>query len=393
MGITQHTTGTDNVLTLANLAMLTGNVGRASTGVNPLRGQNNVQGACDLGALPNVFPGYQKVDDPALRAKFEKAWGSPGPQDQTVSLPDKPGLTVVEMMHAAAEGKVRALYIMGENPMLSDPNVSHVKEALENLDLLVVQDIFLTQTAALADVVLPVTCYAEKDGTYTNTERRVQRIRQAVEAPGDARVDWQVTTDIARRMGYHMQYTRADDILDEIASLTPIYGGITSDRLGPDGLQWPCRDANDPGTSFLHKGKFTRGLGKFHSVEFIEARELPDEEYPLLLTTGRVLEHWHTGTMTRRSRALHALYPTGVIEVNERDAAHIGIADGDKVRVTSRRGSVQLGASVAEKVRPGTVFMAFHFEEAAANLLTIDALDPIAKIPEFKVCAVKVEKA
>jgi len=384
MGITQHTTGTDNVLSIANLAMLTGNVGKPSTGVNPLRGQNNVQGACDMGALPNVFPGYQKVTDAEIRTKFERAWG--------VSLPAEPGLTVVEMMHAAAERKVKAMYIMGENPALSDPDVSHVREALRSLDFLVVQDIFLSETAQLADVVLPATTFAEKDGTYTNTERRVQRIRKAVEPPGEARVDWQILCDVAQRIApqVKMTYQSADEILDEIASLTPIYGGITSRRLGRLGIQWPCPDESHPGTKFLHEGKFTRGLGKFHAVEFREAAELPDDEFPFILTTGRMLEHWHTGTMSRRCVGLDALQPRAIVEINDKDAENLGVSSGDTIIVESRRGRIEVQALVTPDIRQGTVFIPFHFREAAANLLTIDALDPVAKIPEYKICAVRL---
>ena len=384
MGITQHTTGTDNVLSLANLAMLTGNVGRPGTGVNPLRGQNNVQGACDLGALPNVYPGYQKVDDPTIRAKFEAAWAA--------DLSAKPGLTVVEMINAAGDGSLKALYIMGENPMLSDPDINHVQEAIENLDFLVVQDIFLTETAQLADVVLPVASFAEKDGTFTNTERRVQRVRKALQPPGQARVDWQVTCNLARRMGYEMSYSGAAAIQDEIAALTPSYGGITYDRLESGSLQWPCPDAEHPGTPILHVGRFSRGLGKFHPAEFVPPRELPDDEFPFLLSTGRILQHFHTGTMSRRSKVLDKLVPAGVIEIHPADAERLGVADGQKVRVTSRRGQIEIAARITDRVAAGSVFLAFHYREAPANRLTIAALDPVAKIPEFKVCAVRVER-
>ena len=386
MGITQHTTGTDNVLSLANLAMLTGNVGKPGAGVNPLRGQNNVQGACDLGALPNVYPGYQKVDLPEVHAKFEAAWDA--------KLSDTVGLTVVEMMNAAADGDLKAIYIMGENPMLSDPDVNHVEQGLRNLDFLVVQDIFLTETAALADVVLPARAFAEKVGTFTNTERRVQLLAAVVDAPGAARLDWEITCDLARRMGYDMSFPDASAIEDEIASVSPIYGGITYDRLGSPGspgLQWPCLDAGHPGTPYLHKGKFSRGPGKFHAVEFIEPAELPDDDYPILLSTGRVLQHFHTGTMSRRSDVLDKLVPHGVIEVNPADADRIGFTDGQMVHVSSRRGEIEIAARVTERVAPGGAFMAFHYREAAANLLTNAALDPIAKIPEYKVCAIKVE--
>jgi len=382
MGITQHTTGTDNVLSLANLAMLTGNVGKPGAGVNPLRGQNNVQGACDLGALPNVYPGYQKVDDDAARAKFEKDWG--------VDLPAKPGLTVVEMLNAAGERRLRALYVMGENPMLSDPDVNHVEAALRKLDLLIVQDIFLSETARLAHVVLPAAGFAEKDGTFTNTERRVQRVRRGIEPPGEARVDWRITCDLAKRLGYEMAYPDAGAIEDEIARLTPIYGGITYDRLETGSLQWPCADRQHPGTPYLHKERFSRGLGRFHAVEYVPAKELPDEEYPLLLSTGRILQHFHTGTMSRRSYVLDQLVSVGVIEVHPSDAERLGVSDGGLVEVASRRGRIRIQAKVTDRVAAGAVFLAFHYREAPANRLTIAALDPIAKIPEFKVCAVKV---
>ncbi|MBA7533957.1 Formate dehydrogenase H [subsurface metagenome] len=365
MGITQHTTGTDNVLSLANLAMLTGNVGRECTGVNPLRGQNNVQGACDLGALPNVYSGYQRVDDPAIREKFEKAWNA--------ELSDKPGLTVVEIMNAAAEGSIRGLHIMGENPMLSDPDINHVREGLEALDFLVVQDIFMSETAQLADVVLPACAFAEKEGTFTNTERRVLRVRKAVEPPGQAREDWRILCELAAQMGYKMSYSGAGEIQTEIASLTPIYAGITYDRLGGAGLQWPCPTRDHSGTKFLPE-------------------ELPDEEYPFVFTTGRLLEHWHTGTMTRRCEVLNDLVPHGTLELNPEDAEAIGVGAGETVAVWSRRGRIEVPARLTDRVAIGTVFLAFHFKEHPANALTIAALDPIAKIPEFKACAVSVGK-
>ncbi|NOZ21631.1 MAG: formate dehydrogenase subunit alpha [Planctomycetes bacterium] len=385
MGITQHTTGTDNVLSTANLAMLTGNVGRESTGVNPLRGQNNVQGACDLGALPNVYPGYQKVTEPDVQRKFEQGWG--------VKLSPDAGLTVVEMMNAACDGKVKALYIMGENPMLSDPNLNHVREALERLDFLVVQDIFPSETAQLADVVLPATCSFEKEGTFTNTERRIQRFGPALKAPGQARVDWEIVCDVAQRLGYDMSYNSASEIMDEIASLTPIYGGIAYDRLGAKGRQWPCPDRDHPGTKFLHKGKFSRGLGHFTAVEFKPPQEETNEEYPYILTTGRMLEHYHTGTMSRRVEGLNALAPHGFVEINPADAEKFGVGPDEKIKVVSRRGEIVPRAKITNRVKPGTVFVPFHFAEAAANVLTIDALDPISKIPEYKVCAVRIEKA
>ena len=384
MGITQHTTGTDNVKALANLAMLTGNVGVESGGVNPLRGQNNVQGACDMAGLPNVLPGYQKIVDPAVREKFATAWGC--------TIPPEPGLTVVEILNEAGR-RIRALYCMGENPVLSDPNQAHTREALAALDLLVVQDIFLNDTADYAHVVLPSACFAERDGTFTNTERRVQRVRKALEPPGQARADWQILCDLASRMGYPMRYDSPADILDEIAALTPIYGGIAYDRIDAVGLQWPCPTRDHPGTPYLHKGTFARGKGHFHATPFIEAAELPDDDYPFLLSTGRVLYHFHTATMTRQSGGLNELYPGGDIQVHPDDAKALGVRQGDFVDVESRRGIVRAKALLSDRVSRGMVFMPFHWREAPANALTNDALDPIAKIPEFKVCAVRLTKA
>lgn len=384
MGITQHSTGTDNVLTLANLAMLTGNVGRERSGVNPLRGQNNVQGACDVGALPNVYTGYQRVDDAPVRAKFEQAWGA--------KLPSGPGLTIVEMMDAALDRRVRGMYIMGENPVLSDPDIGHVRKALDALDFLVVQDVFMSETAELADVVLPACSFAEKDGTFTNTERRVQRVRRAVRPPGEARDDWQILSDVSGLMGHPMSWPDAAAIMDEIARLTPIYGGIAYDRLEGIGLQWPCPTRAHAGTPILHTEQFTRGRGKFHPVRFLPARELPDAEYPFVLTTGRILQHWHTGTMTRRSEVLDALVPHGSLELNPEDARGLGLAPGGMAVVRSRRGKIEVPVEITERVDRGTVFLAFHFKEHPANALTIAALDPVAKIPEYKVCAVRISR-
>jgi len=383
MGITQHITGTDNVKSLANLAMLCGNVGIESGGVNPLRGQNNVQGACDVGALPNVYTGYQKVGDPDAQKKFEEAWG--------VSLPDKPGLTIVEIMHGAHEGKIKGLYIMGENPMVSDPDLNHVEEAIRNLEFLVVQDIFLTETARMADVVLPAVSFAEKEGTFTNTERRVQRVRKAVEPVGQSRADWEILADLATRMGSPMSYDSAEDVFEEIRSLTPSYAGITYGRIDEEGLQWPCPNVDHPGTRYLHRDRFTRGKGLFHAVQYIPPAELPDDAYPLMLTTGRVLYQFHTASMTGRCEGLQFRYPKGFVEIHERDASALGIEDQQVVRVSSRRGSIEITAQVTDRSRPGSVFIPFHFFEAAANRLTHSELDPIGKIPEFKVCAVKVE--
>ncbi|UCE50481.1 MAG: formate dehydrogenase subunit alpha [Phycisphaerales bacterium] len=383
MGITQHTTGTDNVLSLANLAMLTGNVGKESAGVNPLRGQNNVQGACDLGALPNVYPGYQSVEDAEIHAKFEKAWGA--------KLSDKTGLTVVEMFHAIEDGDVRALYLMGENPALSDPNLNRTLRALQKVEFLVSQDVFLSESGQYADVVLPAFSFAEKEGTFTNTERRIQRVRKAVKPPGQTRDDWRILCDIATAMGTPMQYENASQIMDEIASVTPIYGGIAYDRIESLGLQWPCLDRDHRGTKYLHKGEFKRGKGKFHPVRFRAPAELPDKDYPMILSTGRQLYQYHTGTLSRRSPSIDQKSPTGYVEIHFKDAKEYGIEDGDSVEITTTRGKVTTKASVGTRVARGWLFMPFHFAEGPANMLTNDALDPIAKIPEFKVCAAKIK--
>jgi len=385
MGITQHSHGTDNVLSVANLAMVTGNVGKESTGVNPLRGQNNVQGACDLGALPNVYPGYQNVDVAENQKKFEEAWG--------VDQSPEPGLTVVEMMNAAGEGDVRGMYIMGENPMVSDPDIGHVEEALEELDFLAVQDIFLTETAEYADVVLPAASFLESEGTFTNSERRIQKLDRAIEPKGNTKTDWEIISELSTRLGYPMNYDSAMEITDEITEVTPIYGGITSDRVkDKEGLQWPCRDEDDPGTKFLHEGEFSRGKGKFHAISYREPAETPDEDYPMILTTGRMYYHFHTRSMTGRSRGLDELVPEAYIEVNPADAGSLAVEEGEKVKVSSRRGEIEIKTRITDRVPEGTVFIPFHFAEAAANRLTNSVLDPIAKIPELKVAAVDVEK-
>jgi len=388
MGITQHTSGVDHVKACANLAMITGNLGRAGTGVNPLRGQNNVQGACDMGALVNVYPGYQVVTNPEFTQKCEEAGGVTG-------CSDKVGLTVTEMIDAAERGELKAMYIMGENPVLSDPDSNHVIEALQALDLLVVQDIFLTETAELADVVLPGCSYAEKDGTFTGTDRRVQLVRQAVPPIGDSKADWVIICELAQRMGARgFDYASPAQIMEEIASLTPIYAGVSYQRLEEQGfLQWPCRTAEDVGTPYLHEGQFTRGLGKMHVVEHQDPAEMPDDEYPFMLTTGRNMFHFHTGSMTRRSAKLEQESPEGYVEVNPEDAAELGVSDGEQVKLLSRRGEIQAKAWVTDRVPRGLVFAPFHYAEAAANVLTNPALDPQAKIPEYKVCAVRVEAA
>jgi len=386
MGITQHTTGTDNVMSIANLAMLTGNLGKPGAGVNPLRGQNNVQGACDMGALPDVYTGYQKVADNSARGRMEQAWG--------VKLPEKPGLKATEMIELAASGDIKAMYVMGENPMVSDPDLRHARHALEKLDFLMVQDIFMTETAQLADVVLPAFTYAEKDGTFTNTERRVQKVRKAVDGPGEARDDWKIIGALAGAMGYPMEFDSVSDINMEICEITPSYCGISPLRLeeAEAGIQWPCPAGDHPGTPILHVGEFTRGKGKFMPVEFKPPAEKPDRDYPLTLTTGRILTHFHTGSMTRRCPPLDRLAPEAEAEFNSTDARKYGISDGDTVELATRRGKVQVTARVTNKANPGVVFLPFHFAEAPANLLTGAALDPVCKIPEYKVSAVRVKR-
>lgn len=388
MGITQHTTGVDNVKSCANLAMITGNMGKPGTGVNPLRGQNNVQGACDLGALVNVYPGYQKVADPGAKLKFEKAWS-------VENLSDRAGLTVVELIDAAGRGDIRAMYIMGENPVVTDPDKNHVIEALEKLPFLVVQDMFLTETAQLADVVLPGCSFVEKDGTWTGTDRRVQLVQKAIDPIGESKPDWQIVCELADFMGEEgFRFSSPEDIMKEIAAVTPQYGGITYSRLLEEGfLQWPCPSEDHKGTSFLHRdGKFTRGKGKIHPVEYRQPDEMPDDDYPLVLTTGRNIFHWHSGSMTRRSEKLEGESPECYVEMNRDDATKLNVADGEKVKVVSRRGKIEARIMVTDRVTCGVVFIPFHFSEAAANTLTNPALDPLAKIPELKVSACRVEK-
>jgi formate dehydrogenase major subunit/formate dehydrogenase alpha subunit len=385
MGITQHSHGVDNVRCCAALALLTGNIGRPGSGVNPLRGQNNVQGGCDMGALPEVYSGYQKVTDPAARAKLGRAWGA--------ELPEAPGLPLTRAMDAAAAGHLRGMFFLGENPVLSDPDQAHARRALESLDFLVVQDIFLTETGQLADVVLPAACYAEKDGTFTNTERRIQRVRKAVEPPGEARADWEIVCALAEKAGYAgMRYRGPAEVMDEIAALTPSYGGIAYDRLDPHGLQWPCPDRDHPGTPVLHVGSFTRGLGRFSPAAYRPPAEPADADFPFVLTTGRTYFHWHTGTMTRRSHLLDREERTAFVELHPDDAARLGVRERDEVVVTSRRGEVRVQARVTAMVIPGVVFIPFHFAEGAANALTNNVLDPESAIPEFKVCAVRVRR-
>ena len=385
MGITQHTTGVDNVKSCCNLAMLCGNVGVKSGGVNPLRGQNNVQGACDMGGLPNVFPAYQPVTVEANNEKFAAAWGKP--------LPDKIGYTITDMVQAMSDGKLKALYIVGENPMMSDPDQNHVEKALEKLELLVCQDIYITETAVKADVVFAGASVAEKDGTFTNTERRCMRVHKAIEPIGNALADWEITSKLATAMGAEMNYENPEAIFKEMTSVTPSYGGMTYERLGLNGLQWPCPNTDHPGTQFLHAAQFTRGKGLFHAIEYLDPAEMPDDEYPYFLTTGRMFAHYHTGTMTRASEHLDAEQKTGYVEIHPEDAANLAVADGDAVKLATRRGEIELPAKISQKVEPGLLFVPFHFAENSANVLTNSAFDPAAKIPEYKVCAVKIEKA
>lgn len=383
MGLTQHRTGTDNVRSAVNLQLLCGNIGVEGGGVNPLRGQCNVQGACDMGALPDVLPGYRKAGERESILFFEKAWGAP--------LPRRPGLKAMEMIEGALSGRVKGMYVMGENPLLSDPDVSRVKEALEKLELLVVQDIFLSETAEIADVVLPAACFAEKDGLYTNTERRVQRVRRALDPPGRSREDWVILQDLAAALGTGWSYDCAEEIQNEIRRVVPSYGGITWERVSAAGLQWPCPSEDHPGTPVLHRETFPRGRGLLQAAVFRGPSETADETYPLLLTTGRLLQQFHTGTMTRRTEGIERLAGP-VVCLSPGDAAERGVSDGDRVSVLSRRGKISLPAHIDRSMGRGTIFIPFHFSEAAANILTNPVLDPHSGIPEFKVCAVQVEK-
>jgi formate dehydrogenase alpha subunit len=389
MGLCEHSHGTDNVIATGNLAMLTGNVGKPGSGVNPLRGQNNVQGACDMGALPSVYPGYQAVNKPEVQKKFEQAWG--------VSLSPEPGIKLTEMMPAAIEGKIKAMYIMGENPVLTDPDSKHIIKALESLDFFVFQDLFLNETAELADVVLPAASFAEKDGTFTNTERRVQRIRQAIEPVGESQPDWWITAEIAKRMGKKgFAYESAAEIMDEIARLTPSYGGISFKRLDEGSLQWPCTSDEHPGTCIMHEEVFSRpnGRGYFVPLKYRPPVQPTDEEYPLLLMTGRRLYHYHA-TMTRKVEVLNILMPEELARINPWDAELLGIKSGDMIRVISRQGEVEVRAKVTTEVPVGMVAMAFHFAECPTNQLissSPETLDPVTKTPAYKTCPVKIKK-
>ena len=383
MGITQHSHGTDNVKSLANLAMLCGNLGIEGGGVNPLRGQNNVQGACDMGGLPNVFTGYQNVTVEANVKKMEAAWNIKG-------LSNKIGLTATEMIPKANIGELKCLYIVGENPLVSDPDLNHAEKSFKNLEFLVVQDIFLTETAQIADVVLPSLCFAEKDGTFSNTERKVQRIRKAVDGPGIAKTDGEIPCGIGKAMGVEMKYQNSQEIFQEIAEVTPSYAGISYERIEDEGLHWPCPSNDHLGTPILHVNRFSRGKGLFHAIEYIPSAEIPDETYPLILTTGRVLYHYHTGTMTRKTDGLNEQSPESFVEISKEDASKFNVTNQSMAEILSRRGKIKVRVKVSQSATSGTVFIPFHFAEAAANRLTNTALDPVAKIPELKVCAVLV---
>ncbi|WP_159110086.1 formate dehydrogenase subunit alpha [Enterococcus faecalis] len=383
LGVTEHSTGTEGVMSMSNLAMLVGKVGKPGCGVNPLRGQNNVQGACDMGCMPYDFPGYQKVNNPEVIDKFEKAWHVP--------LNRNTGLTSTKVLPAATAGNVKGLYIFGEDPIVTDPDTGHVRQALESLDFLVVQELFMTETAAYADVVLPGISYAEKDGTFTNTERRVQRVRKAVEPRGQAREDYEIFCEVMTRMGYPCAYESAKEIMEEISAMTPSFGGINYERLEKESLQWPCRSLTDPGTPIMHVGSFSRGKGLFKAIPYKQAQELPDEEYPYLMLTGRMLYHYNTRAMTGRTEGINQIANHSYIEINAVDAQALGIQEGDKVEVHSRRGKIETYAAVGNRVFPQEVFMTFHFPDGNVNEITNAVFDDIATIPEYKVCAVAIK--
>ncbi|MBD9889638.1 formate dehydrogenase subunit alpha [Enterococcus faecalis] len=383
LGVTEHSTGTEGVMSMSNLAMLVGKVGKPGCGVNPLRGQNNVQGACDMGCMPYDFPGYQKVNNPEVIDKFEKAWHVP--------LNRNTGLTSTKVLPAATAGNVKGLYIFGEDPIVTDPDTGHVRQALESLDFLVVQELFMTETAAYADVVLPGISYAEKDGTFTNTERRVQRVRKAVEPRGQAREDYEIFCEVMTRMGYPCAYESAKEIMEEISAVTPSFGGINYERLEKESIQWPCRSLTDPGTPIMHVGSFARGKGLFKAIPYKQAQELPDEEYPYLMSTGRMLYHYNTRAMTGRTEGINQIANHSYIEINAVDAQALGIQEGDKVEVHSRRGKIETYAAVGNRVFPQEVFMTFHFPDGNVNEITNAVFDDIATIPEYKVCAVAIK--
>jgi predicted molibdopterin-dependent oxidoreductase YjgC len=384
MGITQHVDGTDNVMALANLVMATGNVGKENAGLCPLRGQNNVQGACDMGALPNAFPGYQSVNDKNFRNNFEDAWQS--------ELPSAPGLTLVDMLKGARSGKIKGMYIMGEEPALTDPDSTHVSDALKNLDFLVTQNIFLGETGLYADIVLPGASFAEKDGTFTNTERRVQRVREAIPPIADSKPDWEIIARLSRTMGYPMKYSHPSQIMEEISRLVPIYGGINYPRLEQGGLQWPCQNLQDSGTKYLHRECFSQGKGKFMPIEYQPARGIPSDVFPINLITGRNLYHWHAGSMSHQSSELFEMSPRGKVEINPEQAKALECVTGDIVEISSLQGTIYAVVEVSEKSPPGVAFIPMHFKESPVNQLTSSSLDPLAKTPGFKICPVNIQK-
>jgi formate dehydrogenase major subunit len=387
MGISQHIHGTDNARCLIALALVTGQVGRPGTGLHPLRGQNNVQGASDAGLIPMVYPDYQSVESPSVRELYEKFWGVP--------LDPRRGLTVVEIMTAVHADKIKAMYIMGENPAMSDPDAHHARQALARLEHLVVQDLFLTETAWHADVVLPASAFPEKDGTFTNTDRRVQMGRAALPLPGEARQDWWILQEIAKRCGLHWQYTHPRDVFAEMAEVMPSLKNITWDRLMREGaVTYPCESADGPGSEIIFASGFptASGRGKLVPTNIVPPDELPDAEYPMVLSTGRLLEHWHTGAMTRRASLLDEIEPEAIALLSPSDLARMGLKPGEMIRVATRRGAIEIKLRSDSDVPPGMVFIPFCFAEAAANLLTNPALDPFGKIPEFKFCAARVER-
>ncbi len=384
LGVAEHRGGTNGVMALANLVLATGHVGRPGTGINPLRGQNNVQGACDMGTLPYTLPGYQHTDDPEVLEKFAKVWN-------VAELPTSPGLLEPEMYEQAIEGRFKALYCIGYDPAQTQGNVGFVQKALESMEFVVYQDLFLTKTAEYAHVVLPSACFYEKDGTFTSGERRVRRIRKVVEPPGEALPDWEIVVKLSNYMGYSMEYSHPKEIMDEIGLLTPPYRGINYDDMGDEGMVWPCPEKGHPGTPLLHQESFPRGRGQLQKVEFIMPEEDADDEYPLVLITGRRLAHYNNGSMTRRARAFDQVAPCEELEIHPEDASRFSIQDGQMVRVHSRRGSVKVKAKVTDKSRPGSVFLSFHFEDALTNLLTSPGMDVKTLTPEYKVCAVRVE--
>lgn len=383
MGLAHHATGTDNVKCVANLAMLCGKMGVPGGGVNPLRGQNNVQGACDMGALFNTLPGYSGLSKDEVFDRYEAIWG--------VKLPRRPGKAATEVWDAIHNKEIRSLYIMGEDPVLADPNAHHAVDALNKLDFLVVQDIFLTDTAKMADVVLPAACYAEKDGTFTSTERRVQRVRKAIDPPGLAKPDWQIFCELSKKMGYDMKYNSAADIFAEVTNLAPQYRGMTYQRLEKVGLQWPVPNKSHPGTTVLHVGKFTQGLGLFIPEDYTPPKELPDSEFPMLFTTGRHYAQYNFGSMTRKTAGIEKICPEALAEINPLDAERLNIAEKSWIKITSRRGEVKVRATITDRSQVGTVFIPYHFAEVPVNQLTLNALDRMSRSPQYKICSVKVE--